>query len=402
MNITTLKGELVGLLHGTTLNQVQGLNGIINRAARQILLDIDPQETKRTVQITNPLYDQVYDYAVPTDLKGNRVIDIKPQVQRTLRDRFSQQYNQDFDIYKNYTLTNGFTINFNGAAKTIKIDARNLNTGLTINEADSPTSNGTWTGSGTASDLTQETVNFAAGSGAIKFNLSNAGTVGYLENSTMSAIDMTAHENVSSIFYYVYIPTASAFTSFTIRWGSDSSNYWEGTSTTCQDGTSFQNGWNLLKVDWVNATKTGTPDVTAVNYVRVAFTYDGTTQTGCELDNIVSRKGVIFNIEYYSKYLFRDSSTNAFQETVTDDSNIINLDTETVNLLLYQVAYLIAQQMQGSDALRFDAQYWANLYQEDLKRYKGLYKSEVQKPQTKYYRQPNPSYRKFFGIRYWY
>lgn len=402
MNITTFKQDITGIMHGTTLNQIQNINGVINRACRKLLLDVDPQETKRTVPITNPLYDQVYDYAIPSDLKGNCVIDIKPQVQRTLMDNFQQQYNKDFDLSKAFTLQDGFTINFNGSVKTIRINATNLNQGITINGVDSITSNGTWVASGDASTLTNDTINNAAGSGAIKFNLAASGSQGLLTNSTMSAVDMTAHEDVSSLFYYVYLQTASVFTSVRLRWGSDSTNYWESTATTDSQGNAFVNGWNLIQANWSSATQTGSPDVTAVDYVQVAYNYNGTAQTGCELDNIVSRLGTIYNIEYYSKYLFRDSITSAFQETVTDDSNLINLDTESYNLLLYQTAFLIAQQMQGQDALRFDANYWGNQYNEVLSKYKARYKSEITKPRTQYYTQPNASFRRFFGTRYWY
>lgn len=403
MNITTFKGEAIGLFHGTTLNQIQGFDGIINRAARQILLDIDPQETKRTLPLASPIYDQVFDYACPVDLKGNRVIDIKPQVQRTLRENFGQVYNKDFDIGKEYVVNSMFTTNFNGSIKTLRIDAPNVNNGLVLNSVDSSTINGTWVASGTASNITNETVNYAAGSGSIKFDLAASGgaTTGILTNSTMQAIDMTAHLNQSSLFFYVYLQTASVFSSFDLRWGSDASNYWTANATVTQSNTTFENGWNLIQVNWVNATKVGSPVVTAVNYVQVRYNYDGTAQTGCGLDNIVSQLGKIYQIEYYSKYLFRNHLTNAFQETVTDNANLINLDTESYNLLLYKTAFMVAQQMQGADALRFDATYWDNQYNLALNRYKGLYKSEVTKPRAQYYRQPSVSYRRFFNRRFW-
>jgi hypothetical protein len=67
-------------LHGTTLSQVENISGVFNRAARQLLLDIDPQETKRIEQLASPIFYQVYDYAPPADLKGQKIIDIFPQV----------------------------------------------------------------------------------------------------------------------------------------------------------------------------------------------------------------------------------------------------------------------------------------------------------------------------------
>jgi hypothetical protein len=106
-------------------------------------------------------------------------------------------------------------------------------------------------------------------------------------------------------------------------------------------------------------------------------------------------------LEYYSKFLFRDAITGAWQETVTDSSNLVNLDTESYNLFLYQSTYLAAQQQQGLGALFFDANYFLQLYQQDLKRYKSIYKSEVQIPQSTYYTPTNPRYTQYIGRSRW-
>jgi hypothetical protein len=99
--------------------------------------------------------------------------------------------------------------------------------------------------------------------------------------------------------------------------------------------------------------------------------------------------------------LFRDSTTGAFQETVTDDSNLINLATESYNLLFNLVAYYAVQQQQGLDSTFFDGSFFLNEYNQGVQRYKAQFKSEVQKPQTTYYAQPNKSYGRFIG-RGWY
>ena len=384
------------MLHGTTLSQVVNIDGVIYRSARQLLLDLDPQETKKIVQLTS-IYDRVFDYSLPVDLKGNKVVDIRPQVNRTLRDRYTQTYNQEFDIYKDYTLTPNFTINFNNALKTVRIDAPLINTGIVMNQSDSITGNGTWTASGTASNLTIDNVNYVGGSGTLTFNIATG--TGILTNSNMAAVDLTAHLNQSSIFFYVYLPTASKYTSVQIKWGNDSSNYWTKTLTSTHEGTVFVNGWNLLRADWASSTTVGAPNASRVDFIEVSYIYTGTSEPNVKLDNIVSRLGVLMEIEYYSKFLFRDSVTGAFQESVTDDSNLINLDTETYNLLVYQVALQAVQQALGQDA-GYDTNLFAKLYQDSLLRYKMMYKSEVSKPRSTYYRKPSTSFRRFFGRGY--
>jgi len=82
----------------------------------------------------------------------------------------------------------------------------------------------------------------------------------------------------------------------------------------------------------------GSPNITKIAYVYIGVTVTS-NQIGIKVDNIVSNMGVYRTVEYYSNYLFRDASTGAFQETVTDTSNLINLDTESYNLYFNLLAY---------------------------------------------------------------
>jgi hypothetical protein len=399
--IQRLKGDLTAALHGTTLNRVQNVNGMIERAASDLLLELDPQETKRILPITTPIFNRVYDYQLPVDLKGTKIIDIRPQANRTVLDRYIQQYGQDFDISKAVTLNPNFAIQFNQGLKFIRIDNNLLPIGITLNQADSVTGNGTWTCDGTlATTPTQDSVNFVAGSSSVSFNL-NAGanpSTGTITNSNMTAVDMTANYLQGYEFFYVYLPTASNFTSVTFKWGSDASNYWTSTQTTTQEGLAFGNGWNLIAVPWSGSTTVvGSPDYTNVNYLQVGFTYNGTAMNGVKINSFVSQLGTLSEIVYYSKYIFQDSSTGAFQETITDDSNIINLDTESRNLLYLLCGIYMTQQVQGVDAMFFDSNHFDQRYAKDLALYKSQYKSEWQKPRSTYYGMPNSSNKRFYN-----
>lgn len=384
------------MLHQTQLNQITNIDGLINRAARKLLLDVDPQETKRTVEFVNPIFNSVFDYPIADDVKGNKLIDIFPQVRRIPRDIWSQAYNQAFDVAKQniWTLQDMFTMNFNSGLKTIKINAPLLNAPNILNQIDSITSNGTWAAGGTASNLALNNSNFVQGSGSLQFDTTVG--AGYIENSTMSAVDLTTHLNQSSLFVWVYVPTGANLTSVQLRFGSSSSNYYYLTVTTNQQGTAFVNGWNLCQFQWSSVSTTGTPVVTAIKYARITLTMTG-TNTAVKVNGLNSILGTILAYSYYSKYIFRDASTGAFQETVTDDSNLINLDTESFNLLFNQVAYLAFQQQQGLDATFYDGSMFNTEYQTGVQKYKSMYKSEVQKPQTTYYAQPNKSYGRFIG-----
>lgn len=391
MTISTLSSDISAIFHGTQTTSIVNWYGLINRAGRQVLLDCDPQETIRIVSLASPIFNSIYDYASPTDLKGNGIIDIRPQVNRQTTDIVRQVYNQEFDASKGINLLNSTTVQFNTAVKSLRINIPGLTAPTTINSCDSLTSNGTWAATSTASTLAVDTVNFVSNTASLKFNLAITGPTGYLENSTMTAIDLSAWKNQGSFFIYTYLPTASAFTNINLRIGSSSSNYYSMNATVTQENTSFQNGWNLIQFTWTSATTTGSPVDTALTYSRVTWTYSGAAQTAVRLDQITAALGSIYEIEYYSKYIFRNSS-GTFAETVTADSDLINLDTETYNLLLWKLSSFVAQQLQGLDAQFNDGPYFDNLYNETLARYMAVYKSQKQKPQSTYYKVPKPAY----------
>ncbi len=397
-NITNLKNDLEGVLHGTTNNQITNLDGLIDRAARQVLLDIDPQETKRLVNISGPIFTDVWDYPLPVDVKGNRIVDIRPQVDRSIQDVAIQTYNQAFDTTKQSGQPQ-FTVQFNSSVKTIRINNPFLPAGVIVNLASSLNDNGTWVLGGGASNLTVDNQNFVAGGGALQLDLLAGQASGYIETSNMQAVNLENHLNQATEFLYTLFPSANAITSVELRWGSSASDYYARTVAVTQENTVFQNGWNLLSYLWAGITPVGSPDPSNITYLRVTWNYDGTLQTGVHLNDIVSRMGRVLEIEYYSKFMFRDVATGAYQETVTDDSNLINLDVESFNLLFNYVAYLAVQQQQGLDANFHDGSFFEKLYTEGVQRYKGLYKSEVQKPHQIYYIQPNNSYSRYLGSR---
>lgn len=394
--IQRLKGDLTAALHGTTLNRVQNVNGMIERAASDLLLELDPQETKRTAELASPIYNKVYDYYLPVDLKGTKIIDIRPQANRTLMDRYVQQYSQDFSIGKDYVMNPNFAIKYNSGYKTIRISNNLLIEGICLDNASTITGNGTWILSGDSSNLREDPLNFIDGeTSSLEFDID--GTTASLTNTLNESMDCSGQDNQSQIFFFTYLPTASAFSTIQIKWGSDSSNYWTQILNSTNVGTSFQDGWNLLSADWKDASRVGTPDNSDIKYIQVTWTFSGAAQTGVRLNSVYSRLGVISEIEYYSKYIFQDSTTGAFQETITDDSNIINLDTESRNLLYLLSGIYMTQQVQGVDAMFFDSNHFDQRYAKDLALYKAQYKSEWQKPRSTYYGMPNSSNKRFYN-----
>lgn len=380
ISILDLKVRLESKIHSSTLNKISDVYNLIYEAGANVLGEIDPRETLRITPITNAIYDQVYSYVAPTDLKGNKIKDIRPQANRKVSDNFSQTSGEQFDLYKS---NQSFTIEDNSLVRTVRI-SKDLSPGQTINDATTLTENGTWAAGGNAINLAADTLNKISGSASLKFDISASGSTAYLENSTMAALDLTDYVNVGSIFVWVYIPSTSIITSVNLRWGSDSSNYYHQTVTASHDNTSFVVGWNLLRFDWSASTLVGTSINTAIDYLRVTFAYSGTATTSCRVDSVVIKTGTIYEMVYYSKYLFR-SSAGTWKEIPTSDSDLINLDTDGINVLLYELQELAIQELQG-DSMNADLNYIAEKKKAVWNAYKANHKSEAIKPQSSYYR----------------
>ena len=379
ITITDFKQRLAGKVHGTSVNKIQDFYGVVHEAAGNVLGAIDPKETIRISQIANALYDQVYEYVAPADLKDDAVLDVRPQASRTVSDNFTNVYQESFDINKS---NQDFTVQYNSGIKTLRI-SKALTAGIVAHTMNSITDNGTWATGGNATSLAVDSLNKVSGSGSLKFDISAAGSTAYLENSTLSAVDWSTLVNTGAIFAWAYIPNTTDITSINLRWGSSSADYFHRTVTTTQNNTAFITGWNLLRFDWSGATAVGTSVNTAIDYLRVTFNYNGTAVPSCRVDNIIGALGTIYDIAYYSNYLFK-TSAGVWIEKPTDDSDIINLDVTGLGLLLYEVAEIVEQEIAGRDS-SFDISYITNKKKQVWDEYKATNKSERMKKRSVYY-----------------
>lgn len=393
MTITTLLTDLASVVHGTTTNKVPNIYGIINRAARAVLLDVDPKETQRIVPMPQ-IFDDVFDYSLPPDVKGDRLVDLRLQAGRLPWEVFEQGYAESFDAEKLVSFKNKIYTQWNTGLKTIRIEAPFLTSPVTITDTGSVDG---WLGLDVSNIQLNTTMNVAGG-GAISFNLDAGASIGEIYNTTLTPVDLSALENVGTIFLWVYLPDASAIQAIDVIWGSQFQvDDWEYLVTQTQQGTAFVNGWNLISVPWASANVNGTPDASQISFVAVDFNHSGQTlQTGVQICNMTAALGFYFDLQYYSKYLFR-SPAGVFVEEIVDatqNNYLINFDTESYNLLFNKTAFFIAQALQGADA-DYDATYWDSEYQEALKRYKAQNPSEAKLKGSTYYQLPNKSYNRF-------
>jgi hypothetical protein len=345
ISLTQLKADITPKLKGTSLRQISDFYSIAFTAANRMLARIDPQETIRTVTMSSPFFDNINDYALVTDYK--RMIDVRPQTNRQEQpglSHYSETTPRQFLERLDY---NSFSIRYNNMIRSIRVQKLPTGNVVQLDSFDSATANGSWSASGDISGLYTEALNYVEGNGSLGMNLSGSTGTGYIENSTASVADLSAFlwEDSSFLFYWIPSGNSALFTSFKLSRGSSSSNYKEVSITTKFDGTAFQDGWNLLRFDWVNATTTGTPDNTKNTYRRLTVnTTPGTAIPSCLVDNFTNSMGVLYEMEYYSECMFR-SATGTWKYIPTDDSDLVNVGPNAYEILKTEMMVDITQEI---------------------------------------------------------
>lgn len=350
ITITQLKSDITSKMKGTSLNQIKDFYGTAAAAANRMLSRIDTDETRRTVVMTTPFYDNIYDYALVTDYK--RMIDIRPTADRQNQiglSNFSETTPRQFD---ELLTPDSFSIRWNNMVRSIR--AKKLPTGNVIQmdtfdaTPTAPTvTNGTWAASGDISGIYSELLNYVQGGASMGFNLSGSTGTGYIENSTALVVDLSSYlyEDASNLFFWIPSGYSSKFTNFKLRRGDSSSTYREATVTTKADGTAFTDGWNQLKFDWSTASVNGVMTNTLNTYRRfTATTVAGTAIPGCLIDNWTNALGVLYEIEYYSECLFR-TSAGSWLYTPTSDTDLVNVSVTSYEILKAEMMVDITQQI---------------------------------------------------------
>ena len=332
-------------MRGTSIRQLNDFYGTAASAASRMLGRIDTHETIRIQTMASPFFDNVNDYSLVSDFK--RGIDLRPQANRINQPGLSL-YNETSPRQFLLRLDqNSFSIKWNNMVMSLRAQrllGGNVNT---INSFDSLTGAGSWVANVDASGLYAETLNFVEGNGSMGFNLSGATGLANVENSTAPVTDLSAFLYNDSSFLYFYIPVgfSSLFTSFSLIRGSSASAYKQSSATTKADGTAFTDGWNFIRFDWNSASTVGSPDNTKNTYRKFSIVYTaGVAINGCLLDNWTDSLGELYEIEYYSQYLFRDT-TGAWKMAPTVDTDLINVGTLSYEILKAEIMLDITRQI---------------------------------------------------------
>lgn len=216
---------------------------------------------------------------------------------------------------------NRVTIEERDNVEILRILANAGSNRIVVHNLDSLTADGTWaseTSSSDATTLAADTTKKVEGAASLKFNIdvSQSGN-DYAEISTTTVltttIDATDLENIGVFRFWLGLHSVSAanlalITSVTLRFGSSSSDYWEVTSTTPVNNGSFKAGWNRMSFNWANATSSGSPDSSALDYFLIRITYSSgfTDSNNIRVDELVLLEPTTLEMVYFSTNMVND------------------------------------------------------------------------------------------------
>lgn len=374
---TDLSTAFNDAIHGKS-GTIIDLRAFLNRVVRKLNGMVDLKSTIRTTPLSPGIYDGVYSYAAPADLKDNAIIDIRRQVDRS--EEFDATTPEQFDRTKTFDKSRIAVVEEDGI-KYLNIATVLSTDEVVMNQCDSLTANGTWVAADDASGLTVDEYDFVNSTGSLKYNLATGDTLATITCSGMTAIDMTEYEG-REIFVWQYIPATTDLTSFTIRWGTDGSNYWEATATTTHEGLAFKTGWNLLRFSWPTSD-TGSPTISSVVYFQLRINKDAgmAAADNWRTDFIVARKGLIHEVRYYSEYYWT-SSAGAYKANSTADTDILVAGDDEFELIVQCAADLAG----ASTRLEvLERQENKKEFQNNVEQYKIMSPSERRLVSTTYY-----------------
>lgn len=232
----------------------------------------------------------------------------------------------------NFTMESGYAVERRDNKSYLLVNHDSKYTALLVTSFDTLTGDGgTWTADTINSDAINLTVDSIDGSngtiGCLSFDISVSQSVNNratIYNDNLISEDLTEDKDLTAFLLDIKFPSITNISSVTFYWGSSSSNYWSVTQTTNHDGSAFTADFeNTLKFTWLGATQTGTPDVTAINYIRIDINYGAgqTDSTSFKLDNLRLARPEQLTLSYTSWYV----GTNASGTKITTFSAVTDV-----------------------------------------------------------------------------
>lgn len=236
-----------------------------------------------------------------------------------------------------------------------------------------------------ATNLTIDTNEYKQGTASFNFDITVAqsgNNRATLINSTLTQLDLSSVENLGSWVFWIYVPNVTYFTSVTLYWGIDSSNYWSATASSDVNGSTWVAGWNRVSIPWNGAIKTSSPTSNAIDYLRIDYNYSASqaNATDFRLDDLTIVRPEPLTLYYISWNVGTDTTgvTHKTAFTVTTD---IPYFSGQYDQYKFAVAHKAASLIFNSFGLENDSTYEANEAILAMRRAKGIIPSAKNEPQ---------------------
>jgi hypothetical protein len=158
-----------------------------------------------------------------------------------------------------------------------------------------------WTDSTDASAAALETNNFVEGLNAIKLGKSGSTVTDFsYERTEASTVDTTGYTNLQLRLNIITAADLAKLTTsncLTIYIGSDSSNYKEISF----DLSDLIVGWQVLDITISDMSDTGSPDMSAIDYLKIEFNVNNTSDT-------ITSGNILMDYWYFTKELDEDDT----------------------------------------------------------------------------------------------
>jgi len=361
--------DIQSRMQGSAPDQTKRLNAI-NLAAQNLgaKYDIDSTKREKIVYIVpngDPinLSTEIPDYK---NIKDLRYLNKSNGEFRRIEDDI-------FDIHsKNGALIDEYTTTFNNGKEYLRVSMADGYSSTDLHACNSLTENGTWAvvAASDAVNLSLNTVNSVNSGGALQFDIDVSNSVNnyaVVENSTITSLDLTSYLGLGRARFWVYLPSVTEFTSVELRWGSSSSDYYSAVATTNIDGSPLVSGLNHIEIDWADATSTGSPDVSAVDYLAIKLNYTAsfTDQTAVRVEGIKMFLPMPVRIVYYSSYVSQTTSGTFQPDLTATSSDEILLPRRFKNLLVLESLKILWPMSMGQDSTPYLNQVYADYSKEE-------------------------------------
>lgn len=268
-------------------------------------------------------YDTLTRYTAPSDFLGF----IEPRPENRLKDMVEVEPDI-FDRKDETGETEIYAVDWREREITLRLKTRTQKDATTLHTLNSYDGNGTWTAETSTSDATNVGTDkyiYRHNASSVSFDVDvSQSTNNYAELyvDDMTAVDLSDEDSASGMILDVYIPDKTYVTGFLLRWGSDSSNYWEKSITTQADGRAFEDGWNIILFDWTDATETGTVTNTAFDYILLRMTYSSSQadMKNCRINYLRVAPEEVMPVEYATRAIASTTEAGGtYKETIDSE-----------------------------------------------------------------------------------